>query len=732
MKTFRGLRGVSVLLTLFVAAGVLVGCGSGGRAPREEVTPTVTQTPSGQDFPAGTVPVKAAWVWPEPDSEVSRVDNIMISLTADKPIPREQVEKGFSISPAVKGRLDWVGNVLKYNLEEQPQLGQEVSVVLDYPGLPGGVYRFSFKRQASPGSGFAANVMEHRYWDGTGNAPGHDVKDGDSITVSEGMVSAELYFGSQVDQQAVEAGLVLSRKPDQKYWQWDNRMWSGRETDPKSQLRLFWNMGAAGEEITITITRGTPLGDGTSLEKDFSFRLVRKTPPSFKVELTEGTLPGGQKASWESYAMGDGLYLPIGPKTFRLTFDRDMDPITVERAIVTGTYWPDPYKQGKGAREVYFKWSGTRTLEVAVRQTEPGFIYRIDPSGSRAVDGMVLDGPEPVQFMVQNGGQVWSMGFSGDGPQKIAELDVMMTPGELSPDGKKLIFRETFLQSEDGDGPELYRPWVLDLVSGRLSYWQSAGRWGISSEVRWLNDSKGFLVVSEGNLVYLEYPGFQLRVMAKAGEKTRIVDFAPDPTGQRIAVARYEEATGPERTNPSFTLSVVDIKTGAETILPSPISSWWIDGILLDPPDLTWDSSGKFLLAVDRDQKGYGSLIRIDASTGNKMKSQAKPAGEQGVMRLRSVPGGKRVLVNGSRGSILLDPSSGQSEEVKEIIGWSSSLPSPDGTKVAFQGNDGVEVYDSKSGRSSTLESGVLAGWSPDGDRIIYVKAIQTDVDSSR
>lgn len=296
------------------------------------------------------------------------------------------------------------------------------------------------------------------------------------------------------------------------------------------------------------------------------------------------------------------------------------------------------------------------------------------------------------------------MGVSGDKPQKIGELDVMMTPGELSPDGKRLIFRETFVQSDEGggDGPELYRPWVLNLGTGELSYWQPPGRWGISSAARWLNDSKGFLVVSGGNLVYLEYPGFRPRVMTKAGEKRRIVDFAPDPTGERIAVARYEEAQGSDWRKPSFALSVVDVKTGAETSLPFPISSWWLDGILLDPRDLTWDASGKFLLAVSRDQNGDGSLIRVDTSTGQRTKLEVKPAGQQGIRHLRSVPGGKRVLVISSSTSILLDPESGKSEVLKDNVGWDSSWPSPDGTKVLFQGTGGVKVYDSSSGQSKS------------------------------
>lgn len=54
----------------------------------------------------------------------------------------------------------------------------------------------------------------------------------------------------------------------------------------------------------------------------------------------------------------------------------------------------------------------------------------------------------------------------------------------------------------------------------------------------------------------------------------------------------------------------------------------------------------------------------------------------------------------GLRGSILLDPQSGQYEEVKDIIGWYFSLPSPDGTRVLFRGTGGIEVYDTKFGLS--------------------------------
>lgn len=213
--------------------------------------------------------------------------------------------------------------------------------------------------------------------------------------------------------------------------------------------------------------------------------------------------------------------------------------------------------------------------------------------------------------------------------------------------------------------------------------------------------------------------------MAKGGEEKRIIDFAPDPGGRRVAIARYEEKRGPEHAAPTFALSVVDIGTGAETSLAVKLSGWWEEGIVLAPPDLTWESSGKLLLAIDRDQKGYGTLIRIDASTGNMMRLKAKPAGERGVMRLRSVPGANRVLVNGLRGSILLDPQSGQYEEVKDIIGWYFSLPSPDGTRVLSQGTGGVVVYDTKSGHSETLAQGVPIGWSPDGQNVIFVRVVE-------
>lgn len=448
-----------------------------------------------------------AWVWPEPGSEVFQVETIMLSLTADSPIPREQVQKGFSASWASRGQFEWIGNVLRFRSEDGAPADQEVTVALKYPGLSGGEHRFSFKTVGLPEPRFSVTVMEDRWWEGasSADAPVHAVRSGDTIYVWDGLVTADLQFGWDVDQKTVEKGLVVSQ-PGRQEW-----MASGSNYD---RLWLSWDKGPVGQEITVTLKSGTPLGGKAVLEEDFSFRLIRKAPPAFKVELVEGSLPGGKQVDWDSFIMGEGAFLPPGPKKFRLIFDREMDKTSVERAVYRAIRWTDRYAGGLGSREVSVKWSGERTVDVSVGRTEAGWVHRIDPSGAKALDGMVLAGLRPLKFSMWNAGEVRTIRVSGGDSEKIAPLDALMRPGEISPDGKKVLLRETFILPEevDWDAPEPYRPWVLNLGTGEIDYWQSPGRWGVSAAVRWLSDSTGFLVVSEGNLVIVEYPGMKSRI----------------------------------------------------------------------------------------------------------------------------------------------------------------------------------------------------------------------------
>lgn len=154
---------------------------------------------------------------------------------------------------------------------------------------------------------------------------------------------------------------------------------------------------------------------------------------------------------------------------------------------------------------------------------------------------------------------------------------------------------------------------------------------------------------------------------------------------------------------------------------------WPVTGVIVSPrkPLVFMVETQSPRAGVDECSKGLGQVFRVSPQ-GSRRMILYNPC--QGDPHAAWSPDGASVAYAGDagRGLYVVDSSARRAPRVLTLqAGVSRLLWSPDGTRIAYEvetlHGSTVSVVDVASGTQSTVASGSLDGWSPDGNEVAVV-----------
>lgn len=437
---------------------------------------------------------------------------------------------------------------------------------------------------------------------------------------------------------------------------------SVQRDDQQTNARVTFDGTWETAVVTATLGGGDPL--------KFNLRRVPET-------TVKASLQGEPQVGFDDRLFSDQFpTVTPGEKRLVVTFSKDVDRVSVERAIQRNL--EEGLKRGMdtpvAVPALAFDWTGDR--EVAVRFTltpnQPGvFIFSLATARDR--DGGRLTSHHGMAFQVGTRVGLWTLTPEGK-PQRLGRSS--MGEGAISPDGKTVALSEVAYAMGDGwetavwlvnrDGQRRY------LRHGEYLTWVSGGLL-----LQHFGGGEARLIPQEA-LTTVD-PASAARILPAPGGR-RIWDATPEPGGNRIAywLARSDEWP------PRLDLRVVD-----------PDGDWVIEDLTVghtgdgfpqrEPVVFAPDGSLYWLERVGQSDDSKGRLWHLSRQG---RKPMALPAGwkDSAGTALVRWAGDDLVLAMGGQCALYNLASGTWRTLLKEDESWVNGVwVSPDGEWLALQ-----------------------------------------------
>ena len=467
------------------------------------------------------------------------------------------------------------------------------------------------------------------------------------------------------------------------------------ETRFDSGFELAIPAGAAGDSFRLTF-REIIHPDG-STGSPFTVTFTRQAHPS-------ATLAYRSPEGW----VPTSTYIPTGgaPLHLRLTFTSPMNRDSVAEALQLST--------GTGGIQA-MTWRDDQTLELTVADPEP--LLYLNLIGARGANGLNVAGTLPYLYTGEPAHLVAVDPVTGTEERTGPDLPPEISTIQLSPDRSEVRFLSLERRAElssPWDAP--YRPWSLDLQSGKLSAVAVEGypgRWSQfgSERMTTRRNAENHLVISHTG------PNGVEQVLTEGKELPKIWGLELSPDGNRLAL--FVPVDDPNLPDPYYPVRLVmlDLTTLARHEFPGTLR-WFApgkDGIVLYGP--TWSPDSRKLL-INQDLDDGVAIMVADFDAGTMRTIAMNLDGVERAWRspITWTPDSRKVLV----GSVLLEAETGavlhRLAEAPGPVLWH-----PDGERFLYPARTWGEValLTPATGERLSLGEGRPVGWLADGRALI-------------
>ncbi len=749
-----------VLLVLSVHA--ISGCRRSG-GPRDDGAVGQAGT-SGQPGPAALP--ELLWSWPsEAEAKAAPGVNTVAFFRFAAPVTPGSV--AFTVEPESSATLAYAGEMVMVYLDQLQHLSR---VTLRDPSGAELATAYLLAASQAPHELPEVTASEGRDrvsadgYQGMGGPGTGPLADGARVLIGPGDVMVDLLVPAGVTEEALRAALAFEPEPDLAFVP----NWSDSEGPAASSvLQVRWpGVPVTGHQfpdpLEVAGTSSAPADFALEMSlvvdsgKLPAFAGLAGSDGLYRLEFERTTAPDFTARSLDDEAIGlpyPGFrtiyHLPRGPHRFRLEFATPMDRASVERSLAGWGAYRDP-----PAWE--FRWRDDQTLDVTV--TPPAALFTLDIYPSRAQDqrGLLLWFSEELTVAWSPPQSLVRVPTSDPATpaEKVVEAPPGLVPLAMPKGASRLLAYEVSDPGHEGDGPDVYHPWVFEESSGRWSDWAERTQpWQRSV---WLDDGRLFVDRRAGWQVYDAATGALSRQVSLSSSVDRYLGLTPDPAGQRVAVLR---APSPRAWGGLDQVDLAVLDLGGDPaagpsglpIKPLPaVTTLGDDDFYLSWLPTAW-AGDETLILVDRPDNESTRLVQVDLAT---RQVTALP-GTEGASRweggLFTVFGGSPPCCTfatrdkqGNLGDLVLYNI--DARKVLYRFGLlalkvgpvpTRCLPSPDGHYLAFSGEGRSFIWDLSAqaravgGGSPTTPvipvgaeiEGMVVGWSADSQWIYLARA---------